>query len=211
MTGKCTVWRFSGRRFDARERARLSGASARRPVQVTRRRVRSLALFPLAILLIVGWAAAAGAGGTQETAERPGSEDQVTIAQSDTLRLWLDVPEEVPVGEPVPITFHVENVSGRLLDLSLRGRTIVFDLVVSDMNGMTVWRRLHDTVIPAILRLETLAPGEVLELADSWDQRSNAGEPVPAGTYTVRGEILTERNPLVAPSQPLRILQTGLH
>ena len=99
----------------------------------------------------------------------------------------------------------VENVSERPVDLYLHGRPIAFDLTVADAEGETVWRRLHDAVIPVILRIETLAPGDTLTLEDTWDQRSIEGKPAAAGAYTVRGELLTEDEPLTAAEVPLRI------
>ena len=68
-----------------------------------------------------------------------------------------------------------------------------------------MWRRLQDEAIPAILRIEVLKPGAVLELEDTWDQRGNGGAPVPADEYRIRGEILTEFEPLVTASEALRI------
>jgi hypothetical protein len=124
---------------------------------------------------------------------------------SDTLRLGIAAPERVPTGEPVPIALRVENVSGRALELHLRGRTVAFDLVVFDADGRELWRRLEGESVPAILRLESLAAGEVLELTDAWDQRTGAGERVPTGVYQLRGEILTDGEPLVTPERPLRI------
>jgi hypothetical protein len=128
------------------------------------------------------------------------------VTLSDSLRLHLDVPDRVRTGEPVPIGIRVQNVSGGPLDLYLRGRTIAFDIVVSREPGEIVWRRLEGEVIPAILRIETLRPGEVLELSDVWDQRDDHGRAVPAGSYAVRGEILTEGpEPLTTPPRRLRI------
>ncbi|HUH13059.1 MAG TPA: BsuPI-related putative proteinase inhibitor [Longimicrobiales bacterium] len=127
-------------------------------------------------------------------------------ATADSLRLRLRVPGRVAAGEPVSITLRVENRTERTLTLYLVGRVIAFDLVVEDRDGAVVWRRLEDEVIQAILRLETLPPGEALVLEDSWDQRSNAGEPVPPGEYRVRGELLTEGEPLAAPIERLTIL-----
>lgn len=138
-------------------------------------------------------------------AERSVPEADVPATVSDSLRLWLEVPEEVRAGEPVPIAFRVQNVSDRPLDLYLRGRTIAFDLIVADAEGAVVWRRLEDAIIPAILRIETLGAGETLGLEDTWDQRSNAGDAVAPGAYTVRGELLTEGERLTTPSVPLRI------
>lgn len=125
--------------------------------------------------------------------------------EADSLKILLDAPDTVRAGEPVPVTIRVQNISDRPLDLYLRGRTIAFDVIVTGSDGTVVWRRLADEVIPAILRLETLGPGETLELTDTWDQRSNAGQAVSPGGYTVRGEILAEGEPLVTPTRPLRI------
>lgn len=128
----------------------------------------------------------------------------MSAAPSDSLSLAIRVPRRVSPGETVPVILRVENTSGRAIDLYLRGRTIAFDVVVTDADG-EVWRRLEDEVIPAILRIETLEAGGLLELEASWDQRSNAGEPVPAGEYRVRGEVLTEDDPLVTPAARLRV------
>lgn len=128
-------------------------------------------------------------------------------SEADTLRLWLDVPGAVRTGEPVPIRLHVQNVSGRPLELHLRGRQIAFDLAVYDAEGETVWRRLEGAVIPGILRLEPLAPGDSLVLTHSWDQRSNRGEAVAPGAYIVTGEVLTDGEPLPASGVPLGITE----
>jgi len=128
---------------------------------------------------------------------------------ADTLLLRVVAPEEVAAGQPVPVTLRVENVSGRDLELELRGRTIAFDLVAFDNTGSEVWRRLHDASIPGILRLERLEAGATLELTATWDQRSNTGDPVPAGSYALRGELLTAPEPLVTPVRRLRILPPG--
>lgn len=105
----------------------------------------------------------------------------------------------------MPIVLRAENVSGEILELYLQGRTIAFDVVVTDADEHVVWRRLEGEIVPAILRIETLEPGAVLELEARWDQRSNAGEPVAPGRYTVRGEVLAEGDPLVTPTAGFRI------
>lgn len=129
----------------------------------------------------------------------------MTAAIPDSLRLRLLLRGEARAKEPVVITLRVENIGSSPLDLYLRGRTIAFDLVVSRSNGTLIWRRLHDQVVPAILRLETIAPGASLELKDVWHQRSNDGELVAPGDYMVHGELLSEEQPLVTPAEPLRI------
>jgi hypothetical protein len=137
--------------------------------------------------------------------DRPSEEVHISAPVSDTLRLRIQAPDHVPAGEPIPISLHLENISDRTLDLYLRGRTITFDLVVADAAGEVVWRRLEGEVIPAILRIEPLPAGESLTLEASWDQRTNAGDPVDPGMYTVYGELLTESDPLATPTEWLRI------
>jgi len=129
-------------------------------------------------------------------------------ALSDSLRLELEVPPEARAGEPVPVTIRVRNVAARPVQLHLMGRTVAFDIVVARAeDGAVVWRRLEGQAVPAILQLRTLAPDEVLELRDRWDQRTNAGARVPPGFYTVRGVVPTdEPRPLETPVARLRIL-----
>jgi hypothetical protein len=69
-----------------------------------------------------------------------------------------------------------------------------------------VWRRLAGEVIPAVVQLRTLAPGEVLELRAEWDGRPARGAPAP-GDYWVRGLLLTDGpEPLATPAAGLRIV-----
>ena len=165
-----------------------------------------LAAWPLgAVFLLASSAAAFSSGDVTQYSQRALQGNQLSANQPDSLRLWLELPDLVRVDEAVPITLQVENIGDRPLDLSLRGRAITFDLLISHENGAQVWRRLEDAVIPAILRLETLEPGGTLVLRESWDQRSDAGDPVPAGVYTVTGELLTDGQPLSTPAEPLRI------
>lgn len=118
----------------------------------------------------------------------------------------LEVPDSVAVGSPVPIRIRVTNETSAPLDLYLRGREITFDITVADSSGNAVWRRLEGQVIPAIVQIRTLAPGETLVLDDRWDQISRNGSQVPPGGYLVRGEVLTDgERPLEGPGVPLEI------
>lgn len=162
----------------------------------------------LAVGLSLLWPFGDAAWATDSRIPAPWQEKPVTrpIPDSDSLRLHLELPEEVGEGVALPMTLRVENVLERHLDLYLTGRPIAFDLVVTDEEGGVVWRRLEGQVVPMVLRIETLAPGGVLELTGRWDQRSNAGDPVPPGVYTVRGEVLAEDGPLVTPARRVRIV-----
>jgi hypothetical protein len=118
----------------------------------------------------------------------------------------LHVPASAASGAAVPITMRVENKSGVPLELYLRGRDIAYDFIVTASDGDIVWRRLEGQIVQAILRLEALAPGQVLEFRDSWDQRDGAGKLVAPGLYTVRGTVLSD-GPLTLESSavPFRI------
>jgi hypothetical protein len=123
----------------------------------------------------------------------------------DSLDLELVVPPRARMGKPVPIGLRLQNRTQRALDLYLRGRTITFDVVITGPGGEVVWRRLEDEIIPAILHLRSLAPGEWLELEAVWDQQTNQASPVEAGEYTAHGLLLVEGEPLETQSVPLRI------
>jgi hypothetical protein len=130
----------------------------------------------------------------------------VTATPAESLRLETEVPAEVRVGEPVPVTLRATNTGTSPLELSLMGRSVTFDVTVSRPDGAVVWRRLEGQTVPAILQLRILAPGETLELRHEWDQRGTRGQPVRAGMYVVRGALLTDARPLRTPPAPLRIV-----
>jgi Intracellular proteinase inhibitor len=131
----------------------------------------------------------------------------VADAGPDSLRLELVAPARVRAGEAVPIRLRARNVTEKPLDLYLRGRSPTLDVIVARPSGDVVWRRLEGEIIPAIVHLRPLAPGEQLEIAASWNQRTNAGRPVDPGEYVVTGLLLVEGEPLRAPSRPLSIVR----
>lgn len=130
--------------------------------------------------------------GCADDTPKLGSGQDVVTAASDSVRITLDLPPEIHAGQPVPITIRLANIIDRPLDLYLRGRTIAFDIFVTRPNGEVVWQRLKDEIIPAIVQLKTLQPGEVLELRDVWPQRDERGHAVAPDSYLVRGAILTD-------------------
>ena len=124
--------------------------------------------------------------------------------RADSMRVELEVPRNVAAGQPVPVTLRISNTSDHSIDLYLQGRAIAFDVIVQ-RGSEVVWRRLEGATVPSILQIRTLAPGEVLELKETWKQENNAGGRVDPGDYTVSGAVLTDREPLQAPPVPLRI------
>lgn len=104
----------------------------------------------------------------------------------------LVAPTLASPGTPVPLRVQVRNETAAPLDLYLRGREVTFDILVSDASGDAVWSRLSGQVTQAILQLRTLAPGEVMEMTHTWDQKSQRGAQVQPGTYKIRGMIITD-------------------
>lgn len=132
------------------------------------------------------------------------------IAESptpDSLRLELLAPAEARLGDSVPLALRLTNTGTRPLELHLLGRTIAFDITVAREGGAVVWRRLEGAAIQGILQIRMLAPGETLELKELWRQRTDAGEPVGPGSYTLQGVLPTDApEPLRTRAVRLRIV-----
>jgi Intracellular proteinase inhibitor len=123
------------------------------------------------------------------------------------LRLAILLPDSVPLGEPVPIALRLTNLGRKPVTAYLQGRPVAFDVIVSRRDGTPVWRRLEGAVVPAILQVRSLAPGEVLEFSDTWPQRTNLGAAVGPGEYLVTGVLPTDPPAeLRTRPAPLRIL-----
>ena len=126
---------------------------------------------------------------------------------SPTPELAIEVPATVVRGERVPVTLHVTHPGPDALEIYLRGRAATFDVEVADLAGRVVWRRLDGAVIPGIIQLRVLWPGERFDLHASWDQRDADGTPVAAGDYVVRALLLTDAlEPLPSDAAHLRIV-----
>ncbi|HEX9631388.1 MAG TPA: BsuPI-related putative proteinase inhibitor [Gemmatimonadales bacterium] len=123
------------------------------------------------------------------------AERTMTASVPDSVFLRLIVPGEVRAGQPVPLGLRIEHRGTRPLDLYLRGRAITVDIEVARADGEVVWRRLEGQIIPAILHIRTLAPGERLEVDVEWDQRTTGGAPVAPGAYVARALLLAEGDP----------------
>jgi hypothetical protein len=128
--------------------------------------------------------------------------DDQPASSADSLRVELRAPSEVRAGTDVPIEIRVQNISRRRIELNLQGRDIIFDVTVSDTMGNVVWRRLEGVALQAILRLEPLAPEQVLTLNGVWPREASA---VTAGEYEVFASIPTDTLPLVSPAIRLRV------
>jgi len=117
----------------------------------------------------------------------------VTAQTFDSLRFDLIAPAEARFGRAVPITLRLTNVSPRAVEAHFLGREIAFDIVVSRADGTPVWRRLEGAIVPGILQVRMIAPGETLEWRDVW-------RPANPGRYRLQGILpADEPEPLRTP------------
>jgi intracellular proteinase inhibitor BsuPI len=111
------------------------------------------------------------------------------------LEFTASAPAAARVGHPVPITLRLHNPTDRPLEAHFLGRTVAFDIVVTDASGNAVWRRLGEGAVPSILQIRTLAAGETMEWRDTW-------VPAAVGRYRIQGVLPSDdaeplRTPLV--------------
>lgn len=167
--------------------------------------MRPLPLFvPLA--LAASLSACRPGSPPDHAARPPAAEALVTSGAGDSLELSLAGPAEVRAGDPVHFTFRARNTASRPLGLYLLGRTPTLDVEVSRATGGLVWRRLEGEIIPAILEVRTLAPGERLEVGADWDQQTRTGSPAGPGEYLARARLMLEDDSLSPPPMPFRIV-----
>jgi hypothetical protein len=151
-------------------------------------------LRTVGLIVLIGLPPACGNSGYERPADSPevARPEPLSTAAQESLALELVVPPRVRAGDPVSLTLRARNPTSRPMDLYLRGRTPTVDVVITGAAGDTLWRRLEGEVIPAILHLRALAPGEGFDVSVTWNQRTGAGTPVSPGTYRVRGALLLE-------------------
>ena len=98
----------------------------------------------------------------------------------------LEVEDQASYGETVQMKLRLRNVSDDPITFHLGGRP-PHDFVVSTPGGEQVWHWMCAKFTLSILEIKTLEPGEEVEFTGEWEQVDNRGEPVPPGTYLVRG------------------------
>lgn len=124
--------------------------------------------------------------------------------QNTQIRLNLEAPARVRIGEPVPLVFTITNTGKVSVTLQLLGRTPTADFQVSDPRGRIIWTRLRGQTLLGALRLFPLDAGKSLTFRQVWDQRTDTGSPVTPGEYLIRGVLLTD-DPKGLASHPARL------
>lgn len=110
-------------------------------------------------------------------------------------------------GEAMDMKLTLRNVSDEPVKLLLGGGP-PYDFVVSTPDGKQVWHWKCAMVINDVMDSETLYPGEDLEFVGKWEQVDNRGEPVPPGSYFIRGVLnLGPREVLVTSPHELEVLR----
>ncbi|SRR6266513_671895 len=115
------------------------------------------------------------------------------------LEFTISAPTRARVGAPVAIVLRLHNTSDRPAEAHFLGRTIAFDIVVTQGDGAIAWRRLEHGVGPSILQVRILKPAETMEWRDTWLPR----EP---GHYRVQGILPSDApEPLRTPWIPVEV------
>ena len=131
------------------------------------------------------------------------------IPPSEELRRAIDhsleVVAQADYGETVSMKLTIMNSSDQPVQFYTGSSP--HDIVVSTVNDQEVWHWRCGKTFQMIMREINLEPGEELVLVGEWEQMSNWGEPVPAGTYLIRGMLMMEPAGILAtPPQKLMVL-----
>lgn len=141
---------------------------------------------------------------------------EVRIRQGSPLKLELEIPSQSPLsprregywklGQPIPLTLKLRNVTERSVELTLLGRPAYDVIVTTDYGRKEVWRWSHGHTVQEIAEIRRLAPWEALEFSVEWDQRDSAGNLVVPGRYCVQGLVRVD---LEVAEQPISCLSIG--
>jgi hypothetical protein len=119
----------------------------------------------------------------------------------------VEAVPQADYGETVLMTLKLRNGSYWPVRFDTGGIP-PHDFVITNGGGEDVWNWKCGKFIPLPLNVASLQPEEGLEFVGEWEQVNNRGEPVPPGTYFIRG-VLNMNYPerLVTPPQKLEVLE----
>jgi len=136
----------------------------------------------------------------------------LTIGRGLPVKLVLEVPERVKLGESVPLVWKIINESScpvTLVDLGIDFMVITRDGSIV-LSSLRKWWRFLPPIKPIGQSIMTLQPGETRELAHmEWDQLDDEDYLVKPGVYLVQGFVWATQEtdaPDVAQSAPQQII-----
>lgn len=87
-------------------------------------------------------------------------------------------------GEDIEMTFTIANCGDNNIKLAFT-TTQRYVMTAQDAAGNEVWSSAHNKVYDQVLGEEVIEPLKTIVYTETWDQKSNAGEQVPDGTYKI--------------------------
>lgn len=118
-------------------------------------------------------------------------EQQEVDFNLELIELKLDLEVDTGLASGVGLVLSVTNPASVPVTIFFSsGHT--HDFSIYDASGELVWEWSHGKVFIMIALLKTFKPGETTVYKDIWDGRSNEGEVVPAGRYTVIGRLASK-------------------
>lgn len=91
----------------------------------------------------------------------------------------------------ITFTLTVRNESLKEIEL-VSATSMLYDIEVYEKPGVLIWNWSYDKSFLMVLTSINLQPGEEKVFRQTWEVRSNTGQPVPPGTYRVRACLVTE-------------------
>jgi hypothetical protein len=134
--------------------------------------------------------------------EREGGMPSLPAQPALDISLTTDRPVYF-VGEPVAFTLSVTNQSSTPTQLTFTSGA-VSDFAVMAADGSEVWRWSTGRDFTQTFVTRSFPPCQPVTFVEQWDQRDNAAQAVPAGVYTVIGQLTT--NPPLSTSPTMFVI-----
>jgi hypothetical protein len=91
----------------------------------------------------------------------------------------------------ITFTLTVRNESMKEIEL-VSSTSMLYEIEVYEKLGLLIWNWSYDKSFLMVLTSIILQPGEEKVFRETWEVRSNTGQPVPPGTYRVRACLVTK-------------------
>ena len=107
-----------------------------------------------------------------------------TTRQSQSFQISLTTRNTARLGDAIPITLTIKNLSTETTTVMLGGAPEAISQV--KQGNVEIWNWATGKAFPAVLPSpQSIASNETRIYDLSWDQKDNAGNPVAAGSYTI--------------------------